>query len=275
MRITRVAGLQRAMLACAMAALAIVTSTASAAVLFTNDAEGYSSVQDAVSRGGWAFAEGAVAISRTHARSGSQSYELSFTCQECTAYLGLQFNGRKRVFMRWWEMRAQDYDWSAEKAMRFRSATIQTTGVDYPLGWESASPISDFGGPGTDGPGDLVIFGNSVASLDTQLIRYRPTIKRGEWHMYEVEINLGTVGVANGAVRLWIDNVLVAERANVNLTPRTDATIGEIWVGGWYSGASPSPSPARRYIDDIVMSDQKIGYGNTVAPMPPSSVSVQ
>jgi hypothetical protein len=290
MRITQIAGFQKALFACLVTGLVGLTSTASAAILFSDDAEGYTSVKDAVSKAGWAFSEGAVALSKNYAHSGSQSYQLSFTCNECNAYLGLQFPGRKRVFVRWWELReragdfpgAQDYDWSAEKAMRFRSATIQTTGVDYPLGWESANPTNQFGGPGTDGPGDLVIFGNSTASLDTQLIRYRPKINRGEWHMYEVEIDLGTQGSANGAVRLWIDDVLVAQRANVNLTPKSDATIGEIWVGGWYSGASPSPSPARRYIDDIVVSDQKIGFGsgsgggNTpIAPMPPTNISVQ
>jgi hypothetical protein len=290
MRITQIAGFSRALFACFAAGLFSLTSTASAAVLFSDDAEGYTSVKDAVAKAGWAFAEGAVALSKNYAHSGNQSYQLSFACQECTAYLSVKFPNRKRVFVRWWELReragdfpgAQDYDWSAEKAMRFRSAVIESTGVDYPLGWESASSTSPFGGPGTDGPGDLVIFGNSTASLDTQLIRYRPKIKRGEWHMYEVEIDLGTRGSSNGAVRLWIDDVLVAQRTNVNLTPKTDATLGEVWVGGWYSGASPSPSPARRYIDDIVVAEEKIGFGSggggstpTVAPMPPTNISVQ
>lgn len=91
--------------------------------------------------------------------------------------------------------------------MRLRSLTLGSTGVDYPLGWEA---ITGQGGTaGTDGPGPLVIFGNSPASNGSDELRAQPNIQRGQWNMYEVEINLGPLGQANGACRIWVNDVLI------------------------------------------------------------------
>jgi hypothetical protein len=38
---------------------------------------------------------------------------------------------------------------------------------------------------------------------------------------------------------------------------------------------SPNPAPARRYVDDIVVADSKIGFGDEKTPMAPTQVSVQ
>jgi hypothetical protein len=263
-------------------------ASANAAVLFSDKADNHTSVKSAVDKGVWARAEGEVALSTNYKR-GKQSYQLSYRYNEAQSFLGIRLpQGKKRVFLRWWEVRekagdfpgALDYDWSAEKTVRFRSATIGSTGVDYALGWEAAS--GQRGTSGTDGPGQFVIFGNSTASNGSEHLRATPQIQRGQWNMYEVEINLGSRGQSNGAVRIWVNDKLIGERANINLLPSTDANIEEIWVGGWYSGLSPNPAPARRYIDDIVVSDSKIGFGDSggpvsgdKTPMPPTQLSVQ
>jgi hypothetical protein len=170
---------------------------------------------------------------------------------------------------------AKDYDWSAEKTVRFRSATIGSTGIDYCLGWEAAG--SQVGTSGTDGPGQMVFFGNSTASNGREHLRVMPNIQRGVWNMYEVEVDLGTRGSSNGLVRIWLNDVLLGQATGLNLLPSTDASIEEIWVGGWYSGLSPNPSPARRYVDDVILADTKVGFSGKppVAPNPPTSVVAQ
>jgi len=266
-------------------ALLCGSASVNAAILFSDKADNHTSLQNALSKGAWAYAEGEVAISTNYARPGSkQSYQLAYRYNEAQSFLAIRLpQGKKRIFVRWWEVRersgdfpgALDYDWSAEKTIRIRSATIGSTGIDYCLGWEAAG--SQRGTSGTDGPGQMVLFGNSTASNGTDLLRVTPGIQRGQWNMYEVEVNLGTQGQSNGAVRIWVNDKLLGERTNLNLLPRTNANIEEIWIGGWYSGLSPNPSPARRYVDDIVVSDSKIGgtVSNDKTPMPPTEVTVQ
>jgi hypothetical protein len=273
-----------AILAMSFAGLACgVTSLGHATTFFTNIADQLTGgITTAVSSGTWARMEGDVQLSSNYTHDGhKQSYMLSYPVLEAQSFLGVDLPvGQKHIFLRWWEVReragdfpgALDYDWSAEKAMRFRSLTIGSTGVDYPLGWEA---ITGQGGTaGTDGPGPLVIFGNSLASNGSDELRAQPSIQRGQWNMYEVEINLGTVGTADGGCRIWVNDVLIGETANVVMLPTNDADIQEIWVGGWFSGQAPNPAPARRYIDEIVLADEHIGFAGTGTSITPSQHGV-
>ena len=257
---------------------------ANATTFMSDDADKFSTVDDAVKAGVWANVDGNVSISTNYAHSGTKSYKVSFVANESQSYLGFHLpSGKSHVFVRWWEMRersgdfagAQDYDWSAEKTLRLRSATIGTTGIDYILGWEADS--GQRGTTGTDGPGDLVIFGNSSASNDGIFVSARPSpqSQRGQWNMIEVELNLGTQGKADGTTRLWVNDVLIGEATGLSLLPSGQASIEHIWVGGWYSGLTPNPSPANRYIDDVVIADQKIGGTAQIKPSPPKAVVAQ
>jgi hypothetical protein len=271
---------------CVIGCICAVVPSAQATTLFSAKADAVSNMSQALGNHTWSEIEGQVALSTNYTHSGKQSYQLSYPANESQAYLAIPVAaGRKHVFLRWWEVRekagdfsgAHDYDWSAEKTIRFRSSTIESTGVDYCLGWEAAS--GQVGTAGTDGPGPFVIFGNSVASDEDDLLRATPQIQRGKWNMYEVEIDLGTRGQSNGAVRIWVNDKLLGQTSGLSLLPKTDASIEEIWVGGWYSGLSPNPAPARRYIDDVVLADAKIGFGNSgptqpVKPNPPTNVAV-
>lgn len=249
---------------------------ASAEIYFSDGAEGYTSAADAVARGPWTGVDqagGTAGPSKNYAHTGTQSIRVCYSSQEAQAYMEIQLPKLKHVFFRWWELReragdfsgAQNYDWSGEKFNRMRSAEIGSTGVDYPLGWPAKG--GGFGSPGVTDSGPIQLFGNSTASNGADLFSYNYNMVRGTWHMFEMELDLGTVGNANGAARLWIDDQLVASRTSVNLLPRTTATIDRIWVGGWYSGAQPANTSCR-YIDDIVVSDQKIG--GSVTPPPPA-----
>lgn len=257
-------------------------SAVNAATFMSDDADKFSTVAAAITAGVWENTEGMVSISTNYAHSGTKSYKISFPANEAVGYLNFRLpSGKSRIFVRWWELReragdfagAQDYDWSAEKTLRLRSATIQSTGIDYVLGWEAAS--GQRGTSGTDGPGDMVIFGNSAASNDSEHIRVRPAITRGQWNMIEMEVNLGTTGQSNGSTRLWVNDKLVGEATGLSLLPSGTSTVDQIWVGGWYSGLSPNPAPASRYIDDVVIADQKIGGTTQIKPNPPTSVIAQ
>lgn len=266
---------------CLSACLGVATA-AHATTFMSDDADKFSTVADAIKAGVWDSTEGMVAISTNYAHSGNKSYKVSFPANESVAYLNFRLpSGKTRVFVRWWELReragdfsgAQDYDWSAEKTLRLRSSTIGSTGIDYVLGWEAAS--GQRGSSGTDGPGDMVIFGNSAASNDSEHVRVRPPFSRGVWTMIEMEINLGTAGNRDGATRLWVNDKLIGEATGLSLLPSGSSTVDQIWVGGWYSGLSPNPSPANRYIDDVVIADQKIGGTAQIKPEPPKSVIAQ
>jgi hypothetical protein len=105
------------------------------------------------------------------------------------------------------------------------------------------------------------LFGNSAASNDEDHFSVPYPMARGEWHSFELELDLGTMGVDDGAGRLFIDGELAAERTDVILRPQTNATIDVIWIGGWSSnsGIDPEPSPAVRYVDDVVVCASRIG----------------
>jgi len=259
-----------------LGALLVMPALASAETYFSDGAEGYTSASDAVSRGPWTAVDqsgGTAGPSKNYAHSGTQSIRVCYSAQEAQAYMEITLPKLTHVFFRWWELRekagdfsgAQDYDWSGEKFNRLRSATIGSTGIDYPLGWPAKG--GGFGSPGVTDSGPIQLFGNSTASNGSDLFSVNYAMTRGQWHMFEFELNLGTAGSANGSARLWIDDKLVTERTNVNLLPKTSATIDRIWVGGWYSGAQPANNSCR-YIDDIVVASTKIG--GTVPSVPPA-----
>lgn len=248
---------------------------ASAATYFSDGLEGYASAAEAITKGPWQALDqsgGTVSTSKNYAHSGTQSLRICYGANEAQAYLEIPLPRLNHVFFRWWELRerkgdfsgALDYDWSGEKFNRLRSADIGSSGVDYPLGWQAAG--GGFGSPGVTDSGPIVMFGNSTASNGADHFTTNYSMKRGEWHMFELELNLGTQGSSNGATRLWIDDRLVAERTNLMLLPKSNATIDKIWVGGWYSGASPANNSCR-YVDDIVVASSKIG-GTVTSPPP-------
>jgi hypothetical protein len=271
-----------------------VFSQSPAEVLFSNGAESVSSVATAASQGLFSDVSdngGTVSISSNYAHSGTKSFRFCYGNNEAQAALEVVFpTGQKHVFLQWWELReragdfpgAQNFDWAGEKVMRLRSKVIENTGVDYPLGWAAnTGGVDSFGTPGLDNAGILTIFGNSTASNGRDLVSLEYPMARGEWHQFQMELDLGTLRTANGAARLWIDGKLKGQATSVNLLPSVDATIGIVWIGGWYSGsAGPNPSPACRYVDDIVISTTAADGGagvtsNPPVPNPPTDVTVR
>jgi hypothetical protein len=89
---------------------------------------------------------------------------------------------------------------------------------------------------------------------------------RNQWIAVEVELKLNRPGQADGEVRVYVDGV-----RKVEVTGRSDLRdasstlpFNSLLVGGWYSNSdpscsAPSPNPARRYIDDVIISTAYIG----------------
>lgn len=246
--------------------------TVSAAIPWFEDGAEWASVRDAEQNGPWDYHEGDVTLSTTYAHSGTKSIRVCYAGNESQSFIAINSpgviagsnNGETHVFLRWWELRGKNYDWSGEKFNRMMG--LQSNGnvtIDYPLGW-----VADggWGQPGTNNAGSIQMFGNSSFSNGLTHWKYTYKMPREEWHEFEYELKLNDVGVANGESRLRIDGRLVAEVTGVELRYARH-TVDTIWMGGWYSGGNnPEPSPTCRYIDDVSVATETTGL---VSPNPP------
>ena len=256
----------------------LVSGKVSAAGAWFEDGFEYSNVQDAIQAGPWGLFEGDVTLSSKYAHSGTTSVKICYAGNENISYITFDSpgmikganNGQTHLYLRWWELRAADYDWSGEKFNRvvglFPNSNVT---LDYPLGW-----VADggWGQAGTNDAGSIQMFGNSSASNGLTHWKHTYKMPREEWHVFEYEIKLNDVGVPNGVSRLWIDDRLVVEAADIEFRYK-EYTLDQIWIGGWYSGGNnPEPSPACRYVDDVSASTQKMGGS---PPKPPTTIPPQ
>lgn len=249
----------------------LATGQVTAATPYFSDSLEWASASDAIKNGPWSRVEGDATISTQHAHSGSKSLKVCYHANEQISYLGFQNPkdksriGAKNIILGWWEYRPADYDWSGEKFNRvsglFPNGNVT---LDYPLGW-----VADggWGQPGTNGPGEIQMFGNSVYSNGKNHFSVVYKMPRQQWHYFEYEINLNDVGVSNGSASLRVDNQLLAQKTNIELRYDNTHTLDVVHMGGWYSGGNnPEPSPACRYIDDVTLTFTKSG---TAPPNPP------
>ena len=119
---------------------------------------------------------------------------------------------------------------------------------------------------GTDAAGNLVTTGYNDFPHLTWLGIVRGTnalyapANVGTWHCIEARARLNDAGQANGAMQLWIDGVLDASRTGINFLGAYDAYgINAIFLENhWNQG---SPVAQERYMDNFVVSTQRIGCG--------------
>lgn len=84
------------------------------------------------------------------------------------------------------------------------------------------------------------------------------SFERERWYKIASEVQLNTVGTSDGWVRLYVDDVLVAEKSNLLIRASADHRFNRVMFGGWYSneaaGNNPSLAPAAPtslLIDDV------------------------
>ena len=268
-----------------VAAIFFMPADSAQAAPWFQDGFEWSNTATAVSSGPYNDVNNDVTMSTTYAHSGAKSGMFCYHSNEDSAWIQFDVpgmtpganNGATHIYLRWWEFRPANYDWSGEKFNRIMG--VQSNGnltLDYPLGWEAEG---GWGQPGTNNPGPIKMFGNSIYSNGINIWSYSYAIPRGEWHAFEYEIKLNDVGSANGETRLWIDDTLVTQVTDIELR-YANYTLDRVWLGGWYSGGNnPEPSPACRYVDDVAASAEKIGLGtdgtDTTPPAAPTGLGVQ
>lgn len=80
----------------------------------------------------------------------------------------------------------------------------------------------------------------------------------GQWHCIEGHLALNDPGSANGVLEFWIDEVRQAGRGDLDLRGRwTDYAINALVIENYWPGGAPAP--LRRWIDDVVISSERIG----------------
>jgi hypothetical protein len=90
------------------------------------------------------------------------------------------------------------------------------------------------------------------------------------WYCIEAEVKHNTPRQNDGRIRIWIDDAVVLDHSNVRL--RDDATSwNAIQLNGWYDGAVPRDQSS--WIDQIIVSTQRIGCGSVVRPNPPTDLT--
>jgi hypothetical protein len=82
----------------------------------------------------------------------------------------------------------------------------------------------------------------------------------GQWYCVEAHARLNDAGQSNGVFELWIDGNLEAQRSNLNwLGSYNQYGINAIFFENYWN--SGSPQVQERYMDNIVVSTQRIGCG--------------
>ncbi len=92
----------------------------------------------------------------------------------------------------------------------------------------------------------------------------------GHWHCVEGHLVLNTPGLADGVFEFWIDDSLEASRSDLDLRGSwTEYAINALVVENLWPGGAPAP--LRRWIDDVVVSTERIGCQKAPpeVPVPP------
>ena len=98
----------------------------------------------------------------------------------------------------------------------------------------------------------------------------------GNWQCHEVHIALNSAGASDGVFELWLDDVLVASRNDLNWVGDYNAYgLNAVLLESYWNGGAPQAT--ERYMDDFVIATGRIGCGLAVAvrPNPPQQLAAQ
>jgi hypothetical protein len=209
-----------------------------------------------------------VDVSSDFAHSGTKSIKISYPVDEAGVELQKSFPATKSLYTRKYEYFAPGWEgnWPVGlKTSRYFTGTGAATDAYHSekMIWQTYdSTCSEQYGMGLNsaiGNLDLEKMYNSSQTFGNG----QPFIRTGHWYKMEtwMVLNSGD-GVANGILKIWVDDALVYDNSAVKWVDSTRGRSGglagwtSMWYGGNYSGAicgSPS-QPVRRYIDDFYLS---------------------
>jgi hypothetical protein len=265
-----------------------------AAVIFQSNADSASTCQD-IFYDANCYGGGACAVSTTQANSGTKSIRLTYGVNEAGCELKPEaFSSTTSLFTRKYEF--YDSNWTGNwpiglKTSRYFTTSDWSTGSE-PSAYAYASEKliwQTYGATCSENYG----MGLNVAILNLDLEdtygagenfgNGLPYIRAGRWYKYETWMVLNSgVNVADGVLKIWIDDVLVYDNNSVVWKSSLRGVPNgsgwqSMWFGGNYSGATcGNPSTTLyRYIDDVYLSTTlDRGAADTTPPAAPTGLSV-
>ena len=197
--------------------------------------------------------------------SGGKSMAVTFTKNEDVAGASLPVNADV-VNVRAYYNFAPGFDFGQGikigRVSSFNAAT-QANDIDMVLEVRSAGSqcgLSDMADVG-------LYFNGKPVGYDWGDIASGISFQRGRWYAVEYQVALNTPGAADGSVKLWVDGVLVASKAGINIRGTGGATtkLNRLRVGGWYSngahgnGCADPSQASTMYVDDVAVGKDYIG----------------
>lgn len=198
------------------------------------------------------------------ARSGTKALKLKFTYVDEEGG-GILVPNAEHVFYRFYDRYAKRFDFArGMKIARLSGydAAKQENQYDHIL--VSRFTPNSGSACGTNVMGEMLMARNGGTNYQF----WPQAFVEDQWYAVEVELKLNRPGQADGHVRVYIDGVRKVDRTGLsNLRDADDnLPINSLLVGGWFSNSDtstnctyPDPSPAVRYIDDVIVSSRYIG----------------
>jgi hypothetical protein len=85
----------------------------------------------------------------------------------------------------------------------------------------------------------------------------------GEWYCLEGEVDLNTLGLADGALRAWVDETPAFDLSGLEFRRPNEPQIKieSFWVNVYYGGKSVAPQDLGLTIDEVIVDTKRIGCG--------------
>ena len=85
----------------------------------------------------------------------------------------------------------------------------------------------------------------------------------GEWYCLEGEVDLNTLGIADGALRAWVDETPAFDMSGLEFRRPNEPQIKieSFWVNVYYGGKSVAPQNLGLTIDEVIVDTKRIGCG--------------
>jgi hypothetical protein len=89
-------------------------------------------------------------------------------------------------------------------------------------------------------------------------------LRAGEWYCLEGEVELNTLGLADGALRAWVDGTPAFDLSGLEFRRRSEPEIKieSFWVNVYYGGKSVAPHDLGLAIDEVIVDTNRIGCGD-------------
>lgn len=93
----------------------------------------------------------------------------------------------------------------------------------------------------------------------------------GKWYCVEAHVRLNDPGQSNGVFELWIDDYIEANHSNLNwIGDFSGYGINTVFLENYWNAGSPVEQ--QRYLDNFVVSTQRIGCGRLIPAQAPRPV---